>query len=325
MAGLQKIGSDAADQKYLITHEDIIESGSAEEPYKGKSYNRKIPFVIDRVDMRTAIVESSNCYFINLVNDNKLYWNLDSIYEAVGVRIDSVTPYYLSYGIDDKKHSRFRNCIQSVNDRAIGKYRQYIDAGVHRKMNDGDWQWAWGQGTMSATPLNMARVASAVVNDGVMPTTQYVIPTNKETRKMRVEKGIQLLKKGVADILRRFMKEESENQYYRQRKEVNLPEYVGGKTGTPERVYIKEGGVKTIYSKKRDKYITLYYHETTRSWKSNPPKKNDGWYMFFVEGRNGKHPLAVCVRMERGPGSGSAVRLTESVVLKVLRENSYIE
>ena len=32
MAGLQKIGSDAADQKYLITHEDIIESGSAEEP-----------------------------------------------------------------------------------------------------------------------------------------------------------------------------------------------------------------------------------------------------------------------------------------------------
>lgn len=325
MAGLQKIGSDAADQKYLITHEDIIESGSAEEPYKGKSYNRKIPFVIDRVDMRTAIVESSNCYFINLVNDNKLYWNLDSIYEAVGVRIDSVTPYYLSYGIDDKKHSQFRNCIQSVNDRAIGKYRQYIDAGVHRKMNDGDWQWAWGQGTMSATPLNMARVVSAVVNDGVMPTTQYVIPTNKETRKMRVEKGIQLLKKGVADILRRFMKEESENQYYRQRKEVNLPEYVGGKTGTPERVYIKEGGVKTIYSKKRDKYITLYYHETTRSWKSNPPKKNDGWYMFFVEGRDGKHPLAVCVRMERSTGSGSAVRLTESVVLKVLRENGYIE
>ena len=125
------------------------------------------------------------------------------------------------------------------------------------------------------------------------------------------------------------MKEESENQYYRQQKEVNLPEYVGGKTGTPERVYIKEGGVKTIYSKKRDKYITLYYHEPTKNssggWKSNPPKKNDGWYMFFVEGRNGKHPLAVCVRMERGPGSGSAVRLTESVVLKVLRENSYIE
>lgn len=328
MAGLQKLDIAAADKKYLITYEDIIESGSAEEPYKGKSYSRKVPFVIDRVDMKTAIVESSNCYFINLVNDNNLYRNLDSIYEAVGIRIDSITPYYLSYGVDDKKHTQFKKCVQSVNNRAISKYRQYIDAGIHRKMNDGDWQWAWGQGTMSATPLNMARVASAVVNDGVMPTTQYVIPTNEETRKMRVEKGIQLLKKGVANILRRFMKEESENQYYRQGKEVNLPEYVGGKTGTPEREHIKEGGAKTIYSKKRDKYITLYYHEPTKNssggWKSNRPKKNDGWYMFFVEGRDGKHPLAVCVRMERGPGSGSAVRLTESVVLEVLKTNGYI-
>ena len=82
---------------------------------------------------------------------------------------------------------------------------------------------------------------------------------------------------------------------------VILPKCVGGKTGTPERVCKEKGNEDNTY--------------------------NDGWYIFFVEGdgcSNGR-PLAVAVRIERGPGSGEAVRLTKAVVLKVLRENRYIK
>ena len=91
------------------------------------------------------------------------------------------------------------------------------------------------------------------------------------------------------------MKAESANQ--KARNGVALPSFVGGKTGTAERERVTVSG-------------------TT--------KHNDGWYMFFIESQNGKHPLAVCVRMERRVGSGAAVRLTKDVILESLKENRYI-
>jgi len=53
---------------------------------------------------------------------------------------------------------------------------------------------------------------------------------------------------------------------------------------------------------------------------------NDGWYMFFIDSPKKKAPLAVAVRMERmGEGSSMhAVRLSDRVVLKVLREMGYL-
>ena len=324
MAGLQGLGTKAADKKYLVLREEIIESGSAEEPYKGKSYpKRKIPFTVNLVDMRMAIVESSNCYFINLVNDNDLYWSLDSVYETVGIRIDDITPYYLSYEVDDEKHASFIDTIQSVKGRALPYYKKYKESGKRKKMNYGDWQWAWGQGTMSATPLNMARVASTIVNRGVMPTTQYVLPTNKHTQQMRNENNIRLLSERESGILKDYMKEESANQWYRQNTPVHIPDFVGGKTGTPERVLIDKDSV--CINPKTNKPFTLYYHKNDEiQWKKTPTKKNDGWYMFFIEGQDNQNPLAVCVRMERGSGSGAAVRLTKSVVLESLYANKYI-
>ena len=299
MAGLQKKGKSAASQQYLITKNDIIESGSAEEPYQGKFYKRHHK-TVDKVDMWWAIVESSNCYFINLVNDNDLYQELGEIYESIGVRIGDITPYQFSFeNIDEAKSKTYWDSIQSVRGRALDLYMRYKESGEHRKMNDGDWQWAWGQGTMSASPVNMARVASAVVNKGVMPVTQYVVSTNRDTKKLRKEQDVRLLSKANAAILRDLMKQESANQ--KDRNGVVLPNSWGGKTGTPERGCPERG--------KPDK------------------KYNDGWYVFFVESDgcvNGR-PLAVAVRLERGLGSGAAVRLSEAVVLKALRENGYIK
>lgn len=304
MAGFQKMGPAAAEKAYLVTKSDIIESCGAEEPYQGKCYERHVRFgrntLVDRVDMWLAIVESSNCFFINLVNDNDLYRALDSIYEAAGVAIGNTTPYYFANKFNVERQNIFREKIEQNRNAALAKYLKRINEDTHTNMNEGEWRWAWGQGykhyELQASPLNMARVASAVVNNGMMPYTQYVLPKGEYAKRLRNENSIQLLSVKSARKLRDCMKSESANQTLRNN--VVLPDVVGGKTGTAERY----------------RYITNSITE----------KRNDGWYMFFVEGQNGKHPLAVCVRMERAAGSKAAVRLTQSVILESLYANGYI-
>ena len=91
------------------------------------------------------------------------------------------------------------------------------------------------------------------------------------------------------DQFRSFMKKEAAKHM--------LPDYIGGKTGTPERDC---GNVK----------------------------KNDGWYMFFVERDEGKRPLAVAIRIERlNPGeiSSVAVALVKSAVIAPLKDCGYIK
>lgn len=303
MSGLQKLGTTASNKKYFISEEDIIEKGKAPEPFGHE------------VTMKEAIVKSSNCYFIHLINENDLYWSLDSIYESVGVNIGNITPYYLDY--TNKQSSTikdYREKIRQNQNRAIVKYIRRIEENKHGNMNAGEWRWAWGQGyqdyELQASPLNMARVASAVVNNGKMPYTQYIIPHNKETKKLVRTGTVKLLSAHEADMLKGYMLAESANQA--SRNAITLPDFVGGKTGTPERYRI-------------DKEIN-YYNRRTQQYtkKSHVEKINDGWYMFFVEKQGKSHPLAVCVRMERSTGSGAAVRMTKSVVLESLYSNGYI-
>ena len=300
MAGFQKLGTSAADKTYLVTKDDIIERKSAKEPYQGLYYKRHKK-TVDKVDMWWAIVESSNCYFINLVNENGLFWALDSIYESTGVAIGNTVPYYFTYKVNVERQNIFREKVRQNQSVALAKYLKRTNEGSHKSMNEGEWRWAWGQGyknyELQASPLNMARVASAVVNNGNMPCTQYVLPKGEYAKKLRKENEIRLLSSKSAELLKGYMKAESDNQ--KLRNGVTLPNTVGGKTGTAERY----------------RYATV---------SSAAIKHNDGWYMFFVERQDGKHPLAVCVRMERGSGSKAAVRLTESVILESLYANGYI-
>ena len=52
-------------------------------------------------------------------------------------------------------------------------------------------------------------------------------------------------------------------------------------------------------------------------------KEQDGWYMGYCEGIDG--PIAFAVRLERGPGSGSAVTVTKQVVIPALKKLNYIK
>lgn len=309
MAGLMQYGTSASTQTYHITNDDAVEknrNGISIEP-------------LGNVTMREAIVKSSNCYFINLVNDKDLYPSLDAIYKATGVSIGVQVPYYFTTKSDTTWMAQFDAKVTENRSGALAKYAIYsenVRKGIHKQMNAAEWKWAWGQGwalhELQATPLNMARVASAVVNNGEMPVTQFLMPNNKYEKSLRNEGGVRLIKSSEATILKDYMLAEAANQHSRQGGSVSLPSYVGGKTGTPERERVLSE--RRRYNKWSKKY------ETYR----NVEKLNDGWYVFFVEGDATHHPIAVAVRMERGLGSGSAVRMTGNMLLDCLNRHGYI-
>ena len=321
MAGLRK-SSDYSKVTYHITMDNRIERPG--DP-------------VGDVTMHDAIVKSSNCYFVNLVNDKDLYDDLRTIYSTVGISIGGVKPYYYTIKSDTLWMRSYFSKIDRNRDRALYKYDLFqrgklpdpkdfiIKPKESTNMSVGEWKWAWGQGysltinkktesfDFGASPLNMARVAATVVNEGAMPITQYLLPTNKYEKSLRNEGSIRLFDASDASVLKGYMLDEARNQ--RGRNGVVLPAIVGGKTGTPER------GRPWVWNNKRQKWIKV------------PDKTiNDGWYMFFVEGDSDHTSIAVAVRMERlenqrtgaHKGSGAAVHLTEDILLGCLNRHGYI-
>lgn len=293
MAGLRKNPS-LSNQKYYISKENAVEGKKddkgniieASEPIS-KSKN-------DSISMHDAIVRSSNCYFINLVNDKDLYADLETIYSSVGARVGNITPYYYTKRENGSKKTQFHNLIEKNRAEARRRYERFVSNGYKGSMIAREWAWAWGHGGLEASPLVMARVASAVVNEGKMPITQYV----KEAS-LRSEGTIPLLNSKEASILKGFMQDESK-KHPDLKCWIEKWNSVGGKTGTAERT------------------IKRY----DRNGRKVSEDVNDCWYMCFVE--TGSRRFAVVVRIERaGKGKGhfaaqTAVPLVGDVVLNCL-------
>jgi cell division protein FtsW (lipid II flippase)/cell division protein FtsI/penicillin-binding protein 2 len=311
LAGFQKLGSAAKNKKYMVNAQEAIEvrgNGTPIEP-------------TGNVTMENAIVLSSNCYFVNLVNDNDLYPQLDSIYYSVGIRLEkengkgSITPYYIDR---PRWRSEYHQEVKLIETGALRRYNNYIETRKkekkYRKMQWGDYDWAWGQGTLRATPLNMARIASIVANGGEFRTTQYLLKGNVDLQ-VPPSQTIPIVSAEDAGILRGYMMKETDKH----RKGYNGRTFptdlnIGGKTGTPER--------------------DRYYDTGKRNSKGKPisvkDRRNDGWYLFFIDSPKEGKPLAIAIRMERlahgGGISGNAVQLADKVVVnQVLRETKYIE
>lgn len=341
MAGFRKLGTEAASVTYRITNENAIEiSSKTGWPLEPTIDNPNSIHRHNPVTMKHAIVESSNCYFVNLVNDKDLYNELKVVYNASGINVGGISSYFYSVKSDTVWKKSYYDKIDANRNVALHKFDLFkegklndpkdrqVKEMIHTNMSVPEWKWAWGQGysndsnesfDLLASPLNMARIASAVVNDGKMPETQYLLSSNKYEKELRNENSIKLLRSKEAKILKEFMLAEAANQFSRQGGAVSLPSYVGGKTGTPERSRVLKS--RRVYSQKDKKYITKYDLE-------NKGKTNDGWYMFFVEGDATHHHIAVAVRMERldvGSGSGAAVRLTDKVLLDCLNRHGYIK
>lgn len=296
IAGFMKMGSDAVKKSYMVYSEEKIDT--------------KLGEPIGNVSLHDAIVESSNCYFVNSVNDMNLYRQLGEIYKATGVRIDretintngrtvidkSLTPYFY-YVNEISDTPLFDAEVAATSERGTRIYNKYIDQRTknhkYRKMNWSQCGWAWGQGTLRATPLNMARVASIVVNNGSLPQTRYLLSEPViDTKVCDVS----------LDNLKSYMLDQARI------KGGILNSSIGGKTGTPERNH-------TMRNRRG--------FEETKS-------KNDAWYIFFVdsEGVNQSkaNKLAVALRIERANAtSGLAMQITRDVIIHVLTETEYIK
>ena len=59
---------------------------------------------------------------------------------------------------------------------------------------------------------------------------------------------------------------------------------------------------------------------TVATVKKTEIKEQDGWYMGYFDGAQG--PIAFAVRLERGPGSGSAVNVVENVLMPIFKDKS---
>ena len=267
--------------------------------------------------MRSGLVRSVNAYFINLVNDKDLYLQLDTLYSLVGNQIgdDLTGGYQKSYffhpgEFTTQQRQRFNSFADAVHGRAIQKYDDYVRTRSTAKMNAGDWGWSWGQGTLRATPLSMARIASIVADGGSYVPTRYVLGFGKGGDKVdwtEPEDPIRVISRHQSNLLVEYMREETS------RHRANghpLPHSMGGKTGTPER--------------------GIHYMDDSRK---AGERINDAWYLCFVDVvspdswlvNSERRRIAIAVRLERTYGyrSGEAVSFVSKVVVPALREAGY--
>lgn len=255
--------------------------------------------------MKDAYRHSSNCYFINLLNDKDLFSDISQVYGTVGVNIEGKKSYGLRYTTPD---SKWLNMVTGKSFKSIELYRKYKSSGKKEKMNKhNSWSWSWGQNGIEATPLAMARTISIVANNGFMPKTRFLLTDSIAS--IKVVENTELLK----DFLK-FTAVEHD-------KFLNMP-WLGGKTGTPER-YTKQ---TTVKKKLKDGSVITQQKYSDR--------KNDGWYICFIEGAKVKSkdktvttPLAIAIRLERiNDGmSGKAVEIMKSEVLETLNKLGYLE
>jgi cell division protein FtsW (lipid II flippase)/cell division protein FtsI/penicillin-binding protein 2 len=280
LAGFIKAGESAANKIYNINPVETIYSG---EPGNRKSEN---------VGMEKAIVESSNIYFINLVNDLDLYEQLRDIYSPAGIGVDGITPYFIENRVSDTIiKPRFSSAISMNRDIAIPQYKKYREErakGEYKKMNNSNWGWAWGQGTMAATPLAMARAYSIVANNGQFIETQYVM--NEKAEISTIVSG------DYTKTLTTYMEKEAKTKGITG---------IAAKTGTPERVtrIVKRG------------------RRTSES------VQNDGWFIFFRNSEAYEAPITVAIRIERLDGGGSqrAVNLAKDILKVITKRESEIK
>jgi len=273
-AALNKLGIEGADVSIPVSCGEIIRRGKVEsEPCGG------------RVDMRQAIVRSSNVYFIRLANDYALDNEMANLYLATGMNIDYVGGYSFT---DSHMPTDRATILQHWRDSSfVVRRKLYQDLRYPRRYRSEFSGLAWGQGQLTTSPAGLARMAGAVANHGIMQPSRYVL--RRAGKPVPLAKGITLTQQPAADLLRDFMIEQS-NPGGRAKIEVSK---VAGKTGTPERMVLGE-------------------------------KQNDGWYVFFAPTPNGKSHTVTCVRMELGKSSADAVKLSNTVIAPILMERGYL-
>lgn len=274
LAGLRKQDvTEAAQKRFRVYPEERIRVSSRESEPAGW------------VNLRDAIVRSSNIYFIKLINEESLDDQLSDLYLATGVKINREGAYTFYYNKEDKKgETLLREHWQEVYNDRRDTYTNEKLAPKNRLRSEFS-SLAWGQGKMDATPLTMARAAAIVANKGQMMETKYILKSSK-TLDIPEQNALQLVSTSSADTLKLYMQAQAETFSRQNRVSVY------GKTGTPNRIV-------------------------------NGKKVNDAWYLFFVYSPQNE-PLAIAIRIEQGVASSNAQKLAAEVVVPTLKSLGYI-
>lgn len=276
MASLMHSGREAITKTYYVSAEEQIRKGRNEADPVG------------RINLERAIVESSNVYFIKLVNEERLDAELSAIYNATGIsvnnRVNYLFDYYHSPARAQNNHFFWQ---QTVYNMRRSDYRN-PNLTPGRRLRSELSYLAWGQGQMDATPMAMARVLSVVANNGTFVPTRYVMEAHAGVNRSHPDNVI-LINPQDNKFMQSFMRKQA----------ASISRTTGhvlyGKTGTPQRFVAGSGRV------------------------------NDAWYTFYAHSPLMNAPVVVCIRIEQGQASSNAVRLAQELVIPVLEKLDYLK
>lgn len=276
MAAFNKLGPEAANLRYAISCGEIFRRGPRESEPCGES-----------VDMRKAIVRSSNIYFIRTANDNRLDEELSNLYLATGMNVALVG----GYSFNDTQTSAEQKQIRDYWKKASFDVRRNLyQSNRYPRRYRGEFSGlAWGQGQLTATPASLARMAGAIGNGGILQPSRYVLSLGGAPRLPKKGKAI-ARQPEFASLLEEFMIEQSNPRGGRGKISVAR---VAGKTGTPERIVLSE-------------------------------LQNDGWYVFFAPTPDKRSRTVAAIRIEKTESSADAVKLANTVVAPILQQSGYL-
>ncbi|MBO9593678.1 MAG: FtsW/RodA/SpoVE family cell cycle protein [Niabella sp.] len=275
-AAMNQYGPSAAQFSYFVYPEEIIHQG---EP------------VNMNVDMRTAIVHSSNVYFIKLANDKNLQASLFNIYDALGMNILNRGGFHFQRPEDYDSETYFKEWGAFV---ARGKniFNSQRLMNTRRRLQSPYSDIAWGQGELSATPLHLAKMSGALADSGILQPSRFLFKSWNNKLVLQKETPVASQPRFAA-LISDFMREQSAKVSAASGLEVH------GKTGSPERDKLVKKGEKTAL-----KRVT------------------DSWYTFFVASPKLKAPIAFTIRIEEIGNSEYAKTLAVDI-LKQLKGAGY--
>ncbi|MDY5858617.1 MAG: FtsW/RodA/SpoVE family cell cycle protein [Porphyromonas sp.] len=283
MAYLNKAGRAAAERRFTFYDSERLRG---DEP-------------TGSVDLRTAIVQSSNLYFIALMNEEELHHQLFPLYHSVGMHVVPRGAYNIDKPSGVDEHLLYRDWYDAVATNIGKAYKNPKYQRTRDKYLHSDYSFiAWGQGPVEATPLQMARLYGAIANGGVLQRSRFVlrdysgdVPAEAQERVMTHE--------GTAEMLAGYLREQSARV---SQSLGGLPVY--GKTGTPQR------------------HVRRYNPRTKRS---TQVLVRDGWYVCYVPGsKYDGSPLVLSVRLEGVKGSAVARDLATKLLKQLQAEGYFV-
>ena len=268
VAGLRRIGPDMEQHTEVVYLPELI-------------YHRGDTRRTGRKTLKGSLRESNNIYFIKTLNNLDLYGEYGRLCWECGVPFDGLLPYGLYSDEIATNKKMFDEAINKARTIGLDKWAIYKDSGEHRKLNDHEWGYAWGQ-SISASPLFVARLVGAIGNGGVLMESRFCSKDSIRIKEV-------LLTEEEAGIMQSAMQYQAKGSFGL------LSSTIGAKTGTPERAF--QNG-----------------------------KMNDAWHTFFILGEEttNKHPIAVCVRLERVNATSSIATDFSKEILKILHETGML-